>query len=81
MTQSIWEYIHAYAPADEPAQVTFFDWNDNTLYREVPLKTLGQHGWELVTVLFRESTSRYEYWFKRDSSEGYPPGFSQAPKN
>lgn len=85
MTQSIWEYIVGYAPQDEPQKVTFYDYHDETLYRELPLDVLGQHGWEMVSVLRspdpQSGLLRYEYFFKRDRSQGYPPGFSKMAAN
>lgn len=83
---SHWEYIIGYAPKDQPHRVTFFDYNDNTLYREVELAIIGQHGWELVTVVTSRDPStraeRYEYFFKRDRALGYPASFtSQGHRN
>ncbi len=51
MTPSIWEYIVGYAPQDEPQKVTFYDYHDETLYRELSLNVIGQHGWEMVSVI------------------------------
>ncbi|MEO1268671.1 MAG: hypothetical protein AAFX99_11275 [Myxococcota bacterium] len=73
-TNSIWEYIHGYAPIDNPNSLTFFDEQDQTLYRDVSLKTIGLHGWELVTVLTSPKGNRYEYFFKRDRAKGYATG-------
>lgn len=81
MTQAIWEYIHGYAGADRPESITFFDHNDQVLYRDVTLRTIGQHGWELVQVLQapdpRTRETRYEYFFKRNRAEGYPEGLGR----
>ncbi len=85
MTQSIWEYIIGYAPDGDPYTVTFFDYHDDTLYRDLPLDVLGQHGWEMVTVVLKpdpqSGARRYEYFFKRDRAEGYAAGFSRSTKN
>ena len=82
---SCWEYIIGYAPKDEPHRVTFFDYNDNTLYREVELSIIGQHGWEMVSVLTSRDPAtraeRYEYFFKRDRSRGYPASFSSGTRS
>ena len=80
-SKSIWEYIHGYAPADNPTHITFYDQHDQTLYRDVPLQTIGQHGWELVTVLSGTLSKRYEYFFKRDQALGYPSGLSKQESN
>ena len=46
---------------------------------------IGQHGWEMVTVLLKpdpqSGAMRYEYFFKRDRSKGYPAGFSKSVAN
>ena len=85
MTLSIWEYTIGYARKEQPHKVTFYDYHDGTLYRDVQLDIIGQHGWEMVTVLLsRDPDSgqpRYEYFFKRKQSDGYPPGFSKADRN
>lgn len=79
--QSIWEYIHGYAPHDNPNQVTFYDYQDDQLYRDVTLKIIGQHGWELVSVIYLAHKQRYEYFFKRDRALGYDPGLSSSSAN
>ncbi len=85
MNQSIWEYIIGYAPAGTPHKVTFYDYHDNTLYRDLPLDVVGQHGWEMVSVLLardpESNAPRYEYFFKRDRAQGYPSGFSKGESN
>lgn len=79
--KSIWEYIHGYAPHDKPNEITFYDHQDDTLYRDVSLQTIGQHGWELVSVFYMPSKQRYEYFFKRDRARGYAPGLSSGQTN
>lgn len=79
--KSIWEYIHGYAPRDNPTHITFYDTHDQTLYRDVSLQTIGQHGWELITVIVSPDGKRYEYFFKRDRAQGYPAGLSESDAN
>ncbi len=81
--KQIWEYIHGYASQDDASKITFFDYTDNTLYRDVHISTIGQHGWELVSTLMTSQAGkqRYEYFFKRDRSRGYPAGFSDAKRD
>lgn len=85
MTQCVWEYIVGYAPKQQPHKVTFFDYHDKTLYRELHLDVIGQHGWEMVSVLLAtdpaSGATRYEYFFKRDRNQGYPSGFSATTSN
>ena len=85
MSHCIWEYIVGYAPQDQPQKVTFYDYHDETLYRELPLNVIGQHGWEMVSVIRsidpQSGQLRYEYFFKRDRNKGYPSGFSKMGKN
>lgn len=82
---SIWEFIHGYASFSKPESITFFDNNDQALYRDVSIQIIGQHGWELISVLLSKDPNtgeqRYEYFFKRDRSEGYPPGFGKLRGN
>lgn len=81
----VWEYIIGYAPKGQPHKVTFFDYHDNTLYREISLDIIGQHGWEMISVITSRDPStrqeRYEYFFKRDRNKGYPAGFSRHTIN
>ena len=83
--KALWEYIHGYASHDRPEKVTFYDHNDNCLYRDVHIKVIGQHGWELVSVLYTQSAesgeSRYEYFFKRNREDGYESGLGETAKN
>lgn len=83
--QSVWEYIIGYAPKDQPHKVTFYDYHDGTLYRDLSLDVIGMHGWEMVSALVSDDPStgarRYEYFFKRDRAKGYPPGFSRGSAN
>jgi len=79
--KSIWEYIHGNAPHDSPNEITFYDYQDDTLYRNVTLQTIGGHGWELVSVFYMPSKQRYEYFFKRDRSRGYAAGLSTGNTN
>jgi len=85
MTPSIWEYIVGYAPREEPQKVTFYDYHDETLYRELSLNVIGQHGWEMVSVIRssdpQSGQPRYEYFFKRDRTKGYEGGFSKTGQN
>ena len=82
---SVWEYIVGYAPTGQPHKVTFYDYQDKTLYREVDLEIIGQHGWELVTVILGRDPDtkqeRYQYFFKRDRAKGYHEGFSKTKAN
>lgn len=82
---AIWEYIHGFAALQRPELITFYDHQDDALYRDVPLRTIGQHGWELVsTLLSRDPETgeqRYEFFFKRNRSEGYPEGFGRPRSN
>ncbi len=83
--QAAWEYIIGYAPKGQPQKVTFFDHHDNTLYRDVLLDIIGQHGWEMITAILSSDPasgqSRYEYFFKRDRARGFPAGFSKLSSN
>lgn len=79
--KAIWEYIHGYAPLDNPNSVTFYDHQDDTLYRDVSLKIIGLHGWELVSVVYMSQKQRYEYFFKRDRALGYSPGLASTQTN
>lgn len=84
MTLPIWEYLHARAGQDQPDRLGFFDPHDGVVYRDVTLVTMGQHGWELVSVLLvqeRGAEPRYEYFFKRNRALGYPPGFANRGGN
>lgn len=82
---SIWEFIHGYASFAKPESITFFDNHDQVLYRDVSIQIIGQHGWELVSVILSKDPNtgeqRYEYFFKRDRSEGYPAGFGKLRGN
>jgi hypothetical protein len=82
---SVWEYTIGYAPKDEPHKVTFYDYHDRALYRDIPLDVIGQHGWEMVTVLLSRDPGsgqpRYEYFFKRDQTCGFEQGFSKDEMN
>ncbi|TVQ99887.1 MAG: hypothetical protein EA398_11835 [Deltaproteobacteria bacterium] len=82
---AIWEYIHGFAGIDRPESITFYDHQDQALYRDVALKIIGQHGWELVSVIMSQDPetreSRYEYFFKRNREDGYPAGFGRAQGN
>jgi hypothetical protein len=85
MEKAVWDYIHAYASPALPEQITFFDKYDKTLYRDVSLQTIGQHGWELVTVLLgrdpETKEARYEYFFKRNRAMGYSSGLGNTGAN
>jgi len=82
---AIWDYIHGYAAPGRAELVTFYDHNDETLYRDVSLQIIGQHGWELISVLQTRDDEtgeqRYEYFFKRNREEGYAEGFGQSRRN
>lgn len=82
---ALWEYIHGFASISRPDAITFFDHNDQVLYRDVALRTIGQHGWELVNVLQstdpETSELRYEFFFKRDREQGYPAGLGRTRDN
>lgn len=68
----MWEYLFGYARKDKPLKISFIDPSSEQqqLYRDVDLDTLGVHGWELVAVHLGESEAsgeaRYEYWLKRE---------------
>jgi hypothetical protein len=80
---SIWQYIHGFAGRDNPTRITFFDQFDNTLYRDLSLDVMGQHGWELVSVMLapdpKTSELRYEYFFKRRREDDRDDGVA-TPK-
>lgn len=82
---AIWDYIHAFAPLSRPESATFYDHHDQTLYRDVSLHTIGEHGWELVSVLLgqdpKSGDQRYEYFFKRNRDDGYTDGIAPRPSN
>ena len=80
MSQSVWEFIHGFAGVDKPDLVTFYDHYDEVLYRDVHLKVIGQHGWQLVSVFRSEQPgkeSRYEYFFQRNRNEGFSEGLGR----
>lgn len=77
MAKAIWDYIVARASVEAPGKLTFYDANDQTLYTDVALQTVGEHGWELTQVLLVEPPgldSYYQYFFKRNRAEGYSAG-------
>ncbi len=83
--KAVWEYIVGYAPVSKPETITFYDRHDAQLYRDVSLHTIGEHGWELVTVLRatgpESGEARYEYFFKRNHAEGYKDTKPRHPRN
>ncbi len=63
-----WEYMHASAGLDSPENVSFYEEEQERLYRDVDLNVIGSHGWELVSVVMvpnEEGVLRYEFFFKR----------------
>jgi len=82
---AIWDYIHGFASCDQPELITFYDQYDHTLYRNLAIKTVGEHGWELVSVVLGNDPEtqerRYEYFFKRDRSAGYDDGIARHQNN
>jgi hypothetical protein len=85
MEKAVWDYIHGYASMEQPELVTFFDHYDQTLYRDVSIQTIGQHGWELVSVLVtpdaRSKSTRLAYFFKRNRAAGYTAGVARDRTN
>ena len=85
MEKAVWDFIHGYARLEQPELVTFYDAYDKTLYRDVTIQTIGQHGWELVTVLLSTNPQskevRYEYFFKRNRTAGYSSGTGRNTAN
>lgn len=76
----IWEYIHGYS-STEPELITFYDPYDETLYRNISLKVIGQHGWELVSVFVENEGHRREFYFKRNRNNGYDSGIALKKEN
>ncbi|MBU6159664.1 MAG: hypothetical protein KGO50_00975 [Myxococcales bacterium] len=81
----IWQYIHGFAGRAKPEAITFFDQHDQTLYRDLSIHTIGQHGWELVTVNLvpdpKTGELRYEYFFKRQREDAKDDGVATHRRN
>lgn len=85
MAADIWDYIHGFARRDRPENITFYDNYDQTLYRDVQMRIIGEHGWELVSAIIapdpESGALRYEYFFKRNRAQGYSGGLGRADRN
>jgi hypothetical protein len=81
----VWQYIHGYAGRDKPEEITFFDHHDQTLYRDLSIHIIGQHGWELVSAMLvpdpKSGALRYEYIFKRQREDARDDGVANPRRN
>jgi hypothetical protein len=81
----IWDYIHGLAGRDRPELITYYDHYDQTLYRDLPMRVIGEHGWELVSAFVAPDPAngnlRYEYLFKRNRSRGFDAGIGRGTGN
>jgi hypothetical protein len=77
-TGDIWDYIHGFARRDRPELITYFDHYDQQLYTNLPMRVIGEYGWELVSAFVAPDPAngalRYEYLFKRNRARGYDAG-------
>jgi hypothetical protein len=83
---AVWQFIHGFAGRDEPELITFYDHHDQTLYRDLPMATIGEHGWELVTAILAPDPKsnnglRYEYFFKRRREDDTDDGVAKPKRN
>ncbi len=82
---AVWQFIHGFASRSEPEKVTFYDHHDETLYRNLAIDVIGQHGWELVSVLLapdpKTNELRYEYFFKRQRGDENDDGVARPKRN